>query len=327
LNIGYVGSPKDGSWSGSGGDAYSRLLVDVLSPRYEVEKMGAILGQGNKIINGIKLAFRLLLLKGTKNIWIRDFSSTVSLPVDRTKGKNLLLLYHIDSAYLSYPKLSLMLEKVFYHNLGKIDIIVVISKYWKEHFEARGYNNVRIIYNSFNPADFTFATGEIEEFIKKHGLGGKPVVYIGNCQKNKGAVEAYEELKDLDVHLVTSGQQKVLIPATNLNLNHRDYIRLLKASSLVVTMSKFREGWNRTVHEAMLCMTPVIGSGSGGMKELLDGGQQIICGEFGDLRQSVLYALDHPEMGDNGYAYAKNFTQERFESEWLNLIDEIGESL
>ena len=157
-------------------------------------------------------------------------------------------------------------------------------------------------------------------------MGGKPVVYIGNCQKYKGAVEAHQELKDLDVHLVTSGQRKVLIPAKNLDLDYRDYLRLLKASSVVITMSRFKEGWNRTAHEAMICKTPVIGSGSGGMKELLAGGQQIICEDIGKLRQSVLYALDHPQMGDNGYAYAKNFTHERFKSEWLNLVDEISNS-
>ena len=45
---------------------------------------------------------------------------------------------------------------------------------------------------------------------------------------------------------------------------------LLQAASVAVTMSKFNEGWCRTAHEAMLCKTPVVGSGMGGMGELLE---------------------------------------------------------
>ena len=130
--------------------------------------------------------------------------------------------------------------------------------------------------------------------------------------RNKGVVEVYEQLKELDLNLVTSGEKRVSIPAINLTLDYRDYLRLLKASSIVVAMSKFKEGWNRTVHEAMLCMTPVIGSGTGGMKELLDGGQQIVCHSFSELKQCFEYALVHPELGEKGYDFAKNFTVERF---------------
>ena len=56
-------------------------------------------------------------------------------------------------------------------------------------------------------------------------------------------------------------------------------------------MSKFLEGWNRTAHEAMLCRTPVIGSGTGGMRELLLGGQQIICEDIKTLPEIVDYAI------------------------------------
>ena len=90
-------------------------------------------------------------------------------------------------------------------------------------------------------------------------------------------------------------------------------------------MSKFKEGWNRTAHEAMLCKTPVIGSGLGGMRELLEGGGQIICEDFGDLKERVCYVLEHPELGEAGYGFAKQFTVKRFEEEWLNLIERVHE--
>jgi glycosyltransferase involved in cell wall biosynthesis len=92
-------------------------------------------------------------------------------------------------------------------------------------------------------------------------------------------------------------------------------------------MSKFREGWCRTAHEAMLCKTPVIGSGLGGMQELLVGGKQIICQDFKNLKKEVKYLLDNPNVskiiGENGYAFAKDFTLEKFKENWLNLIKKI----
>ncbi len=326
VNIGYVQAPKENQWRVSGGGAYKQLLLKLLLERYDVETMGMVLGQGNKLLQGAKLLYRLCRLKGVKDIWIRNFLSTVTLPFDRTAGKNVLILHHFDSAYTAYPVLSRFLERVFYHNLRNVDVVVTVSQYWKRHFEAKGHRNVRVIYNPFDIDSFRFTKQEITDFIHRHGLQDKPIVYIGNCQKAKGVVEVYVELKDLDINLVTSGEQRVSIPARNLNLDYRDYLRLLKASSVVVTMSKFNEGWNRTAHEAMLCKTPVIGSGFGGMKELLEGGQQVVCQSFDELERCVEYALEHPEMGEKGYDFAKDFTVERFESEWIKLIEDLRDS-
>ena len=92
-------------------------------------------------------------------------------------------------------------------------------------------------------------------------------------------------------------------------------------------MSKFKEGWNMTAHEAMLFQTPVVGAGLGGMKELLEGGKQIICENFNSLKKEVEYLLNHPQerekIGRDGYDFAKNFTRERFQKDWLNLLEKI----
>jgi glycosyltransferase involved in cell wall biosynthesis len=218
-----------------------------------------------------------------------------------------------------------MLERMFYHHLKKVDAIVTISKYWQNHFLERGYPKVYLIYNAFDTDQFRFEAEQILEFKKKFRLDRKPIVYLGNCQRIKGVVEAYGHLKDMEVTLVTSGRREVNIPALNLDLNYKEYLLLLKASSGVITMSKFKEGWNRTAHEAMLCKTPVIGSGLGGMRELLEGGGQIICEGLDDLKERVCYALEHPELGEVGYGFAKQFTIKRFEEEWLNLIERVYE--
>lgn len=254
---------------------------------------------------------------------IITFDSSICLP----KKPVIAIIYHIDYKQLSIPLRIIypVLEKLIFYNLKKVDAIVVISKYWEKYFKDRGYKNIYLIYNAFDVNKFVFSDTEIKEFKHRYNLT-KPIIYLGNCQKAKGVVEAYECLKDLDVHLVTSGKQKVKIPVINLDLEYKDYLRLLKASDIVLTMSKFKEGWCRTAHEAMLCRTPVIGSGKGGMFELLEEGDQTIC-PFDKLKGCVEHFLANPSMrkavGEYGYEFAKDFTLERFKNEWLTLIKKI----
>lgn len=326
IKIGYIEAPKEEEWKTTGGgNVYRKSLLSIASPEYNIESMGIVFNKkGNKIFQGIYTLSELLFFKGQKDIWIRDHLSTLTLPLDRTIGKNIAIVHHIDSNYLSYPLLSKFMDKFYYSNLKYVDLLVVVSKYWKKYFEPY-VDNIKIIYNCFNMNDFQFTDREIFEFKQKYNLLDKQIIYLGNCQKSKGVVEAYNELKNLDVHLVTSGQKRVDIPAINLNLNYRDYLRLLKASSVVVTMSLFKEGWCRTAHEAMLCKTPVVGSGRGGMEELLNGGEQRICENFVDLKSNVEYLMESPEVGEAGFNYASQmkFTEEYFRREWISSFDEV----
>ena len=93
-----------------------------------------------------------------------------------------------------------MLEKIFYHHLKKVDAIVTISKYWQNHFGERGYPNVHLIYNAFDTDQFHFEAEEIRAFKKQFRFEGKPIVYLGNCQRIKGVVEAFEQLKEYGGH-------------------------------------------------------------------------------------------------------------------------------
>lgn len=277
-----------------------------------------------------EMFLNLLRLKGKKDLWIReDFYPAITLGLDKLSGKNMALVFHIDFSSSPFPSkpIDFLLEKIIYRGLKKADFIATISDFWQNHFLERGYKNVFKIYPSFDLREFNISQEEVEQFKKARHLEGKPIVYIGNCQKSKGVQESYDVLKDLKVHLVTSGEPMVKIPARNLNLSRRDYLLLLKAATLVVAMSKFKEGWNMTTHEAMLCQTPVVGSGLGGMKELLEGGKQIICENFNSLKKRVEYLLNNPaereRIGRQGYDFAKNFTREKFQEDWLSLVNKI----
>ena len=186
-----------------------------------------------------------------------------------------------------------------------------------------GHNSIEIIYNPFNLEEFTFSDDDIEKFKAKYQFSEKPIIYLGNCQKAKGVVEAYSALKGLDAHFVTSGAKDVNLPALHLNVNYREYLMLLQASSVAITMSKFNEGWCRTAHEAMLCKTPVVGSGLGGMGELLEGGKQIICPDFSKLRDCVEYSMAESKLGEAGYTFASQdrFTRGFFKDKWVNLVN------
>lgn len=315
-----------------GGVTYNQEAREILSKEFHLELIN-LEAKYFRRMRYLKLPesfLYLLKLKGKKDLWIRDFYSTITLPLDKTIGRNLVMVHHIDFSgfpLVSKPFLRALEKIFFYRNLKKVDAIVTVSEYWKNYFIKKNYENVYKIYNAFNLSDFDISDEEVLEFKKKYNLPDKPIVYLGNCQKAKGVVESYRALKDLNVYLVTSGKEEVKIPSRNFNLKYKDYLKLLKASSIALTMSKFKEGWCRTLHEAMLLKRPVIGSGQGGMRELLKGGKQIICEDFTSLREKVKYLLSHPEireeLGESGYNFAKNFTKERFKKSWLELIHKI----
>lgn len=314
-----------------GGVVYGQKVRDVLSGDYHLEVKNVSSGNlGWKYFKPLEWFLGLLKIKGESDLWIRDdFYSIAFQFLNRTKGKKLAVVYHLDSSVfpLILRPLLFLLERTFYFNLKKADFIVTIADYWKDYFLRKGYKNVFRISPCLDLSEFNISDEELSLFKRKHNLVGKPIIYLGNCQRAKGVVESYEALKNLDAHFVTSGEEMVKIPAENLNLEHREYLKLLKVSAVALTMSNFKEGWNITAHEAMLLKTPVIGSGRGGMKELLKGGKQIICEDFNLLREKVEYLLDNPakrkEMGEDGYNFAKQFNLERFKQDWLELINKI----
>jgi len=321
IKIGWLGRYSRKRSSLYGGKAYERQLLDFLSNNYEVEELFPNSNRRNEMLRWVEELYRLSKLKVSKDLFIRDFYS--SAVMGKTSGRNISIIFHIDSSQMNHPFLNRLLEKKFYMNLDRIDTIVTISEYWKRHFEEMGHSDVKVVYCGLNLKDFEIGDEDVDRFKEKYGLSGKPIIYLGNCHPGKGVVEAYRELKDRDAFLVTSGKEEVNIPALNLNLDYREYLTLLKASSVVIAMSKFKEGWNITVHEAMLCKTPVIGSGLGGMRELLEGGGQIVCEDISKLNTYIDIAMDDEKIGERGYVFAKDFTRERFKIGWRSVIEEM----
>jgi hypothetical protein len=78
-------------------------------------------------------------------------------------------------------------------------------------------------------------------------------------------------------------------------------------------------------HIALLHRTPVIGSGAGGMGELLEGANQIVCRDWTDLPAMLEAALaNKTQLAADGYRYAMQFDLKRFRASWLSLVEEMS---
>ena len=81
-----------------GGIIYNEEARKILSKNFDLD---LVLCESKyfKKIRYLKIPeslFYLLELKGEKDLWIRDFYSTVAFRPKKTKGKNLAIVHHLD---------------------------------------------------------------------------------------------------------------------------------------------------------------------------------------------------------------------------------------
>ncbi len=312
----------------SGGKIYEKMVEQLLSCHANVEIISTGMNPRGRL-KYLRIPFVLLrnfLVSQRKNAHIIIKDIDAALFINPKPVKNIVIVHHIDISFFPLvPRLIYAaFQKLTLWNIRKFSAIVTVSAYWYNYFINKGYHNVHLIYNAFDTEEFTISNAQIEKFKQTYHLSDKPIIYLGNCQKVKGVEGVYKALKDIDAYLVTSGEARVHTPALNLELSEKEYSLLLKAARVVINMSTFKEGWSRTAHQAMLYKTPVIGSGTGGMRELLEGGEQIICNNITSLKKHVTRLLHDPKeaemLGERGYTFARQFTKERFEKEWTDLI-------
>ncbi|MGQ9722103.1 MAG: glycosyltransferase family 4 protein [Candidatus Jordarchaeum sp.] len=315
-----------------GGRIYEHYVRNILRKKYNLNVFYLFRGNNNyliiRFIEFLRFVFNCRSVRFSGDIVIRDFFSTIFVPFDK-KRKNVIIIHHLEwpKKYRFFYK---FLTYIFFKNAKRADKVVVVSKYWEKVLEKHGCVNTKIIYNSFDISDFYFDEAEILSFKKSLGVkNNKNIIYLGNARSEKGFFRAYRALKDLDAFFVATGQDIKDLPILCRNFSYRDYLRLLKVSSLAIFMSSFKEGWCRSAHEAMLCGTPVIGSGAGGMEELLNEGGQIICSDFSRLKSTVMDLLRDKEglekLSSRGRKFAEQFSLEYFERTWIHLIDHLAQ--
>ena len=237
---------------------------------------------------------------------------------------NIAMIHHVDTQAETGGAKHKWFYKRLFERISGFDRVVTVSQFWKDYLKQKGCENVEVIYNAFDPEDYTFSQDQLADFRENHGFeNNRPIIYIGNAAPGKGVYEAYEVLKDSNYQLVmTGGTNKAAdLPVKFLSLNAGDYRKLIAACDVVLTMSTMMEGWNRVAHEALLSKTPVIGSGSGGMKELLEGAGQTITTNFNRLPNLVKNCLTNKDtFAEAGYKFVAQYDQAYFKQAWRSII-------
>jgi glycosyltransferase involved in cell wall biosynthesis len=241
--------------------------------------------------------------------------------------KYIAMVHHIDFNRINNSfKHKLFFDRLL-KRLKRTDKVVTVSRFWQKYLEDKGCKNVHVIYNSFDVENYKFDKQELEAYKKQLGFDNtKPLVHIGNASAEKGVYEAYEALKGLNIQLVmTGGSNRAKdLPVPFFSLPDPEYRKLLASCDTVVAFSLMTEGWNRIAHETMLCKVPVVGSGVGGMQELLDGGKQLCARNKEELKEKVGKAIRQKnELGNLGYLYASQFDMAYFNRAWLDLVDDF----
>jgi glycosyltransferase involved in cell wall biosynthesis len=312
-----------------GGTIYQEYLSSALSLRHTVvnENIGISASGVSRFLAGLR--YLLAMVRSSR----RDGFDVAVKPIQaaffphKAPAKTVVVVHHIDTRYSSFPArwYQNAMYRALRRNRNRIARVLAVSQFWKSFLEEHGFSNVSVAYNFLNPEDFAISPERIKEFRERHFPADKRIYYLGNPLPKKGYHLAYEALKDQDAYFVVTGNGTVSNSRiVHLDLSYADYLCLLSVADVVVTMSLFNEGWCRVAHEAMMCGTPVIGSGYGGMGELLAGGRQIILppNRIEELPVAVERVLaDHQTYSQDAQSFASSFTHERFVSEIHAAID------
>lgn len=308
----------------SGGAAYEFQAAKTLAIKHDLEfDPNAVQLPGE----GLLTYFRKL----NKSPAVGDVAIKQSFPIvfecRRRCPIDVGIIHHFDTEMEERSVRHRVFNSLLRRRLKGLDAVVTVSDYWRRYLEAAGCTNVHVIYNSFSPDEYIVQEELCAELLSKLSLPtDKPLIYIGNASVRKGVRAVYEQLKDLDYTLVMTGRANEVqdLPVRFFNLGYRDYLLLIKASNVAVTFSRMPEGWNRVAHEALLLGTPVVGSGSGGMRELLEGAGQLIAEDAEQLAPLVERALRENQMlAKRGSEFVRQFDDVYWRNSWETLIDTL----
>ncbi|PNQ73286.1 hypothetical protein C1T31_07135 [Hanstruepera neustonica] len=243
---------------------------------------------------------------------------------------NIAMIHHIDESIAQKSIFGKLFLKRLKQHLKKVDLVIVVSKYWKDYVDELGVKKSQIIYNSYNLDEFRISEEQRNQLKEKLQLDpAKPTIYLGKLGKGKGVEKVMEFINVEKYNLIATGKNDSSSNKyKSVFLSRHEFPILLDVADIVLAMSTMPEGWNRIAHEALLMKTPVIGSGSGGMMELLQNSGQKIVHDLTNLNMAIENGLNHKdELGVIGYSYVKQFDSEYFKREWLDVIDQIKPKL
>jgi glycosyltransferase involved in cell wall biosynthesis len=241
--------------------------------------------------------------------------------------------HHYDSSVFKglrklYVKLS---HWLFIFQRSRIEAVVSCSKYWSHYYKEKGFKNAVTIFNGFDikSMDHSLIMSKNSSVLSRFGLTSKEYLHFGSYGPSKGQKVAFKHLKHFGLPMIaTSSSKKVLIEDIKdikfINANFDEYNILLKNAKATVCMSEFKEGWCRVLHEAAIHGTPIIGSGLGGMSELLEIGS-FTASTPDKLSDDLNIRTKEISLSEDKINLYRAFTLEKFYQAWrlcvLELLD------
>lgn len=228
-----------------------------------------------------------------------------------------------------YVKLS---HWLFVCQRSRIEVVISCSKYWSRYYKEIGFKNTITIFNGFDikTMDNSLVAKKSTLVLEKFGLISKEYLHFGSYGPFKGQRIALKYLKHLGLPMIaTSSSKRVLTDGIKdinfINANFDEYNILLKNAKATICMSEFKEGWCRVLHEAAIHGTPIIGSGLGGMKELLEIGG-FTSSTPDKLSDDLNTRIRETSLSKDKINLYRAFSLEKFCEEWrlcvLRLLDE-----
>lgn len=221
--------------------------------------------------------------------------------------------------------------------------VVAISKSIYDKYKNYIYDNkLCMIYNGISKSYL-----QIKDDKRIHKIN---ILISGSIIQAKGQKEAICAIKVLcdkgiqDVVLNIAGrgdskyvnQLKKLVDKLELNnnvkfLGYTSNMKELRKNIDIELVCSKKEAFGRVTVEAMMSMIPVIGSNTGGTKELIkDGFNGFLYkqGDYKDLADKIKYLLENQnqikKIGTNAYNFAKeNFTSKKNANEIYKLYNEV----
>ena len=310
----------------TGGNIYSNMVFDVLHTKgFNIDKKYAYTpyqGRGASYIDTLYTYF--FRTSQINDIDIMEYN-TFTRCSRSYKGKKIVTLFHYDVS--ESPR---KIKRRFFFNrfkkLSKDASMVVISNYWKDFLLSMDIDDVTVIHCGYETEKYKPYISK-QDLFTSFGLPDKPIIYLGKNSTSK-TLEAYRLLKPLesDYLIVTTGPRTDFHGPVHLNMDFKTYVSFLHYCSVVVLLPQFDEGWSRIAHESIICGSPVIGNGRGGMRELLEGCNQIIVDD--NDTQNILKLVDEVvssgvRVGEKDHLHAKSFNIERFGDQWEMLINKF----
>lgn len=228
----------------------------------------------------------------------------------------------------------------------KAQKIITISKDNKNLVDnIFGSQKSELIPNGYDPEVFYPEVIDKEKFLKQFGIT-KPykniISFAGKFTKEKGidtllkALKLYENDDTITI-LAGDGElfNEMIELKNKLGINNVVFIKnqphnilrqLYNVANISIVPSR-KEAFGLVVIEALACKTPVIGTNTGGIKDIINErvGRLIEVDDYIKLAENVKYLLDN-EPFDYDYiaSYAKDkYAQDQFTNKLISLYNEV----